>query len=66
MNLEEARKRFREGKITFAELDIIFYKKASESEKEELWRANTWDRPLIIEGKTQSQRNQEWNKLINN
>lgn len=63
--LETARQRYKRGEIDFIELDRAFFNHATDSEIMEFWNAPVYDRPGVIKGLSQSERDQEWNNLIN-
>lgn len=62
--LEQARKEYKQGIITFKELESIFDKEATDSEKNLLWCTPTFDRPGVIIGRTQQELDNEFNSLI--
>lgn len=64
MDLEEARKEYNKGKITFKELDHIFSLKATSKELNEFCKTPVYDRPNFVIGKSQKEMNKEWNNLI--
>ena len=57
MNLKTARQKHKEGEITFKELNLIFFEKATDADKEKFWKSPVFDRPWIIEGFNKSERN---------
>lgn len=62
--LKEAREKYFKNEISFNELDRIFNRCASEREMSAFWKAPVFDRPAVIEGKSQKQRDKEFNDLI--
>lgn len=64
MTLQLARKEYKKGNITFNELDKIFEDKATEKQKQQYWNQPLFDRPGFIIGKSQKERDKEWNDLI--
>lgn len=60
--LDQARLKYKNKIISFEELDDIFWKYASDTEKELVFKAPVYDRPLVIEGINQEERNNMWNK----
>lgn len=61
--IEKARQQYRNSEIDFKELHRIFFDHATDSEKEDFWSAPVYDRPGVIQGKSQSQMDQEWDAL---
>jgi hypothetical protein len=55
-----ARDKYHNNKISFLELDAIFFKFASSQEKEKFWNTPVFDRPNIIIGKSQCEIDKEW------
>lgn len=64
MELKEAREKYKNGELTFKQLDIIFFKKASEEEKQTFWAAPVYDRPFIVEGLSKNQIDEKFNKIL--
>ena len=64
MELEQARDLYRQDKITFLELDRVFQEKASKEEKQIFWKAPVYDRPNVIEGKSDKHMNDDWDKFL--
>lgn len=62
--LKQAREKYMKNEISFNELDRIFNRCASEIEISAFWKAPVFDRPAVIEGKSQKQRDKEFNDLI--
>lgn len=50
MSTEEARKQYKAGKISFLELDKIYFENASKEEIDAFYAAPVWDRPLMVKG----------------
>ena len=63
--LQEMRKKYKNGEIEFKELDKFFFENASTEEKNRFWNAPVFDRPNVVIGMTQEEMDIEFNKIIN-
>lgn len=52
MNLEQARRKFSEGAITFAELERLFWMQAGDNEKDKYIKSPLYDQAKVIMGKS--------------
>lgn len=64
MDLETARKEYKEGKITFDELDHIFSLKATNKQLNDFMKTPVYDRPNFVIGKSQKEMDNEWEDII--
>jgi hypothetical protein len=64
MDLETARKEYKNGSITFNELDHIFSLKATNKELNDFMKTPVYDRPNFIIGKNQKQMDDEWETML--
>ena len=64
MEISEARKQYKKGNISFLELNKIFKEKATKEQLDEFWNAPVFDRPYIVEGLNQAQRDACFNEII--
>lgn len=63
-NIQYAREMYKRNEITFKELDKIFFENASDDDLERFYKAPVYDRPMVIEGLNQKQRDEEFNRMI--
>lgn len=62
--IEQARSKYKKGKISFLRLDKIFWEYATDEEVNAFYNATVYDRPSIIEGKSKLQIDSEWTSLV--
>ena len=54
--IDQAREMYKKGELTFKELDKIFFKNASKEQITEFYNAPVFDRPSVVMGHSQAQR----------
>lgn len=64
MDLETARKKYKNSEITFNELDKIFFLEATKKELNQFLKTPVYDRANYIIGKSLGQINKEWQNLL--
>ena len=64
MDLETARKEYKDGKITFEELDHIFSLKATNKELNDFLKTPVYDRANFVIGKSQREMDKEWESML--
>jgi len=63
MDLKTARKEYKQGKITFNELDHIFSLKATNKELDDFMKTPVFDRANFIKGMSQKEMDAEWESI---
>jgi hypothetical protein len=64
MELNIARQKYKNGEITFKELDAIFFEKGTDEEIKEFCNSPVFDRPMVVEGLNQKERDNSFNSIF--
>tara|TARA_R110000850_G_scaffold87797_1_gene188625 strand:- start:16906 stop:17115 length:210 start_codon:yes stop_codon:yes gene_type:complete len=62
--LDKARKDYKEKKISFNDLEKIFFTVGRDKEMNAFYNSPVYDRPNVIVGLTQEEMDVQWNEII--
>jgi hypothetical protein len=65
MGLAISRQKYRKGEITFNELSLIFFENGTDEDRQEFWKSHVFDRPCVIEGLNQKERDNRFSSMFN-
>jgi len=63
--LNIARQKYNKGEITFKGLHVIFFENGTDEDKQEFWKSPVFDRPWVIEGLNQKERDNSFSAMFN-
>jgi hypothetical protein len=64
MELNIARQKYKNGEITFKELDAIFFEKGTDEEIDAFCNSPVFDRAGVVEGLNQKERDNNFNSIF--